>query len=123
VSRPARLRFRMPGAILVAAMIAFVGTLPIAGRAWYLAPVLLVPVLLGAWAWRSGTDVDAAGLHVRALIGQRDISWSRVAELSADPRGRAAALLTDGRVIRLTAVSGKDLPQVIAAGGQESTTD
>jgi len=114
----ASLRFRPPGAILAAAIVAFVGAIPLAGIAWYLAPVLLIPLLVIVWGWRAGTDVDASGLRVRAVAGRREVPWSRVAELSADRRGRAAALLTDGRVIRLTAVSRTDLPAVIAVGGQ-----
>jgi len=42
----ASLRFRPPGAILAAAIVAFVGAIPLAGIAWYLAPVLLVPLLV-----------------------------------------------------------------------------
>lgn len=119
MTRPPTMRFRPPGAVLVAAMIAFVSALPVAGLAWYLAPVLLVPLMVGIWAWRAGTDADDAGLRVRALFGTLDVPWSRVAELAADRRGRAAALLTDGRVIRLTAVGARDLPAVLRASGRE----
>ena len=111
------LRFRQNGAFLVAVMIAFVGTVPLAGARLAFAPLILVPLAIGVWAWRSGTDVDQAGLRVRALFGTRSIAWSRVAELAADPRGRVSALLTDGHVIRLTAVRATDLPAVMAAGG------
>jgi hypothetical protein len=113
------LRFRQNGAVLVAVMIAFVGTVPLAGARWALSPIILIPLAVGVWAWRSGTDVDAAGLRVRALLGTRSIAWSRVVELAADPRGRVSALLTDGHAIRLTAVRARDLPAVVAAAGQQ----
>jgi hypothetical protein len=117
VSPTERLRFRKSGATLVAALIAFVGAAPLAGSRWALTPILLVPLAVGAWAWRAGTDVDPAGLRVRALFGTNVVPWSRVAELSADPQGRAAALLTDGTMIRLTGVRAADLPSVVAAAG------
>lgn len=117
MSRTDSLRFRRSGATLVAALIGFVGALPLAGSRWVLTPILLVPLAVGVWAWRAGTDVGPAGLRVRALLGTTFIAWSRVAELAADPRGRAAALLTDGSMIGLTGVRATDLPTVIAAAG------
>jgi hypothetical protein len=119
VTASTALRFRQNGAILVAVLIAFVSTVPVAGAGWVYAPVILVPLVIGLWAWRSGTDVDAAGLHVRAVLGTRSIAWARVAELAADPRGRVSALLTDGNVIRLTAVRAADLPAVVTAAGEQ----
>lgn len=124
MSRTDSLRFRQSGATLVAALIAFVSALPLAGSRWALTPLLLLPVGFGVWAWRAGTDVDAAGLRVRALLGTTAIAWDRVAGLTADPRGRASALLTDGHEIRLTGVSAADLPAVVAAaGGHIDTPD
>jgi hypothetical protein len=113
------LRFRQNGAVLVAVMIAFVGFIPLAGASWVLAPLIVVPLAVGVWAWRSGTDVDDAGLRVRALLGTRAVAWSRVVELAADPRGRVSALLNDGHVIRLTAVRATDLPAVLRVSGQQ----
>jgi hypothetical protein len=117
VTASATLRFRQNGAVLIAVMIAFVGTIPLAGASWAFAPLILVPVAVGLWAWRSGTDVDEAGFRVRALFGTHAVAWSRVLELAADPRGRVAALLTDGHVIRLTAVRATDLPALLQASG------
>jgi hypothetical protein len=116
------LRFRQNGAILVAVMIAFVGTVPLAGAGWAFSPIILIPLAIGVWAWRSGTDVDTAGLRVRALFGTRAIAWSRVVELAADPRGRVSALLTDGHMIRLVAVRATDLPALVAAAGTKLVT-
>ncbi len=118
MSRSSYLRFRQPGALLVAALIATVAVLPAAGSRWYLAPLLIVPVLVLAWAWRSGTDVGRSGFRVRALLGSRLVPWSDVAELSADRRGRVSALLTDGKVLRMTGVTAQDLPVVIDTAGR-----
>ncbi len=51
------LRVRKTGALLVAAVIAFVGAVPVAGAGWQYAPILLIPAAVFVWAWRAGTDV------------------------------------------------------------------
>jgi hypothetical protein len=119
VSRKPALRVRKSGALLVAALIAFVSTLPIAGAGWQLAPIILIPLTLLLWVLRAGTDVSPDGLRVRALFGSTRVPWSRVDQLAPDERGRVSALLTDGMVIRLTGVTTANLPAVIAAGGQQ----
>jgi hypothetical protein len=118
VSRPA-LRVRKSGALVVAALIALVGAVPFAGARWQLAPLLLIPLAVLTWALRAGTDVGPGGLRVRALLGSTEIPWSRVDQLASDDRGRVSALLTDGKVIRLTGVTAANLPAVIAAGAQQ----
>ncbi|MDM4722884.1 PH domain-containing protein [Micromonospora sp. WMMA1363] len=110
-------RFRHNQAVLVAAVIAFIGALPLASARWYLLPVLLVPLAVGVWAWRAGTDADSHGLRLRALAGQRRIDWDRVVELTTDPRGRAVARLDDGIEVQLPAVRGTDLPRLVSATG------
>ena len=111
------LRFRRNGAIAVAALIAAIGALPLATAAWYLAPLALVPLAVALWAWRSGTDADADGLRVRALLGSRQVPWTAVAELAGDARGQAVALLRDGRTLPLPAVRTADLPRLVEASG------
>ncbi|MEV4716058.1 PH domain-containing protein [Micromonospora noduli] len=118
MSKPDTVRFRYNQAILVAAIIAFVGALPLANARNYLLPVLLVPLAVAVWAWRAGTDADARELRIRALVGQRRIEWDQVLELTTDQRGRAVARLDDGRQVVLPAVRGADLPQLVAATGQ-----
>ncbi len=116
------LRVRKSGALLVAALIAFVGTVPLAGARWELTPVLLLPLIAGVWAWRAGTDVFPDRLTVRALVGSTVIPWARVTELAPDARGRVAALLDNGNVIRLTGVTKSNLPAVLKAAGQQLST-
>ncbi|MFI6233302.1 PH domain-containing protein [Micromonospora sp. NPDC050784] len=118
MSKPDTVRFRYNQAILVAAIIAFVGALPLANARAYLLPVLLVPLAVAVWAWRAGTDADARELRIRALAGQRRIDWDRVIELTTDQRGRAVARLDDGHQVTLPAVRGADLPRLVAAAGQ-----
>ncbi|MET7947550.1 PH domain-containing protein [Micromonospora sp. NPDC005324] len=118
MSKPDTVRFRYNQAILVAAIIAFVGALPLANARDYLLPVLLVPLAVAVWAWRAGTDADARELRIRALVGQRRIDWDQVLELTTDQRGRAVARLDDGHQVTLPAVRGTDLPRLVAATGQ-----
>ena len=122
MSRPA-LRVRKSGALLVVALIALVGSIPLAGADLRLTPLLLIPLAALFWVLRAGTDVGPAGLRVRALFGSTDIAWSRIDQLAPDGRGRVSALLTDGKMIRLTGVTTANLPAVIAAGGQQLGPD
>ena len=115
------LRIRKSGALLVAAGIAFVGAVPLAGTRWALTPILLIPVAAFIWAWRAGTDVHRDELRVRAMIGSTGVPWERITELAPDRRGQVSALLDNGNVIRLTAVTTDNLPRVLAAAGQELT--
>ncbi|PYC67478.1 chemotaxis protein CheW [Micromonospora arborensis] len=118
MSKPDTVRFRYNQAILVAAVIAFIGALPLANARGYLLPVLLVPLAVALWAWRAGTDADARELRVRALVGQRRINWDHVLELTTDQRGRAVARLDDGQQVNLPAVRSVDLPRLVSATGQ-----
>jgi hypothetical protein len=113
------LRVRRSGALVVAALIALVGTLSVAGVRWSLAPILLIPLAFLAWALRAGTDVDADSLRVRALLGSTVVPWSQVAELAPDQRGRVSARLIDGTVVALAGVTTGNLPAVLQAGGQQ----
>jgi hypothetical protein len=119
VRSPETVRFRHHQAILVAAIIALIGAVPLVNGSPYLAPILLIPLAVAVWAWRAGTDADRQGVRVRALFGHRDVPWSSIAELAADPRGRVLARRHDGTVVPLTAVTRDDLPRLVAASGQE----
>jgi hypothetical protein len=119
VRRKPLLRIRKTGALMIAAVIAFVGAVPLAGAGWEWAPILLVPVAIFVWAWRAGTDVYADELRVKALFGVTRVPWDQIRELAPEPNGQIAALLENGNVIRLTAVTKDNLPRVLAAGRQE----
>jgi hypothetical protein len=103
---------------LVAALIAFVGTVPLAGVRWELSPILLIPLLAGIWAWRSGTDVYPDRLKIRALIGSTTVPWDRITELAPDRQEQISALLDNGNIIRLSGVTVGNLPVVLRAAGR-----
>ena len=125
-----RARFRYNVSICLAGILAFLGAIPVAtvgfghddvpAYAYVLLLILLVPLAVAVWGWRAGTDADPNGLRIRALISSRRIPWTDVALLG--PRGRRVyAQLTDGRAIKLAAVSPGDLPRLVAASGQQIT--
>ncbi|HEX6497753.1 MAG TPA: PH domain-containing protein [Micromonosporaceae bacterium] len=117
-----RVKFRHNASITVAAVVAFFGAIPVATYRWYLAPLLLVPLLVAVWGWRAGTDAGPDGLTVRALAGSRRVSWQRVAELVPVDR-RVVARLTDGSSLTLTAVPPSELGRLVAASGHQPTRD
>jgi hypothetical protein len=96
------------------------GAIPLLAASPLFAPLLLVPLLVAAWAWRSGTDVDTDGVVVRALLGQRRIPWSDVESLVPRQR-RVHARLVGGSFITLPAVTSADMSRVLAAAGQPVT--
>jgi hypothetical protein len=116
-----RIRFRQHSGLSVAGLVGFFGAVPLATARWYLAPILVVPIAVAVWAWRSGTDADAEGITIRALLGHRRLPWTRVAGFV--PRRRAVtAILNGGGAIRLPAVTPADLPRLIEAGGRHLTS-
>jgi hypothetical protein len=121
VTSTSKTKFRYHAALAVAGLIALIGAVPVASVAWYLTPILLVPLAVTWWAWQAGTDAGPDGLVVRALLGRRRIPWTAVEELGSDERGRAYATLADGMAVPLPAVTATDLPRLIAASGQQST--
>jgi hypothetical protein len=111
-------RFRHHSGIAIAGLVATFGALPFALSAWYLAPILLVPVAVALWGWRAGTDADADGLTIRALLGRRRLPWSRISGFVPQGR-RVLAVLEGGGAVPLPAVSPAELPKLLAASGQE----
>jgi hypothetical protein len=115
-------KFRYNAAITVAAVVAFFGAVPLATSRVYLLPIALVPILVGVWSWRAGTDVDPAGLRIRATFGSRFVPWSHVAALVPADRRRVYAILTTGRQVRLPAVGSAQLATFSGVAAEKATT-
>jgi hypothetical protein len=111
--------FRQPAALAFAGVIAAIGALPLLRASGWFVFVPLAAAAFAVWAWRSGTDATQEGLRVRALLGSREIAWSRVAALVPVPPDKVAAALTDGKRVILTAVRQQDLPKLVAASGKQ----
>jgi hypothetical protein len=112
-----RVRYRQHAGLAVAGLVGFFGALPFATTRWYLAPILLVPLAVTVWAWRSGTEADERGVTVRALFGVRRLPWACIAGFVPE-RGRVSAVLDGGGAVRLPAVTPADLPALLEASGQ-----
>ncbi|GAA1750069.1 PH domain-containing protein [Luedemannella helvata] len=112
------LRFRRSAAITVAAAVGFLGALPMLGGGPWYALILLVPLAIALWSWRSGTDVTPDGLVVRAALGSRRVPWSEVVELAPAPKGGVAVRLASGAVLTLPAVPTSALPAIASVGGE-----
>jgi hypothetical protein len=113
-----RVKFRHNSAISIAGLVAFFGAIPLATARWYLAPILLVPLAVGFWGWRAGTDADQTGVSVRALFGRRRLPWDQITGFAHANR-RVRATLAGGSAVPLPAVTPDDLPRLVAAGGQD----
>src|SRR5262245_56068778 len=67
-------RFRRSSAVTVAAVIAMIAGLSLATWApAYWLVLLVIPLAVAVWSWRSGTDVNRDGLTVKAALGRRRI--------------------------------------------------
>ena len=55
-------QFRRSSALTVAALIAAIAAIPALSWTPYLAVLLVIPLGVAVWAWRSGTDADESGL-------------------------------------------------------------
>jgi hypothetical protein len=115
-------RFRYNAAAAVACLVAAIGAVPLASAHWLFLPLVLVPLLVAGWAWRAGTDANANGLLVQALLGSRFVPWSQVEALVVGKRRRVYAKTTAGTAVRLPGVGPGDLPRLVAASGQELRT-
>lgn len=132
---PSKLRYRRSGATWLASVLALVFVFPFVGGVFVeldgvgraiLLPVagvaVLIPLAVAVWSLRSGVDVNADGLTVRALVGRRVVPWSRVTGFDASTP-TVYALLEGGSRLVLPAVRQVDLPQLLAVGGRELVSD
>jgi hypothetical protein len=110
--------FRKPAALAVTAVLALIGSVPLASEGGWLVIIPLVPLMVAVWAWRAGTDVNAYGIRVRSLLRNRVVTWEDVQALVPDQRGGVIAALTDHTALQLTAVRVADIPRILKASGK-----
>ena len=112
------LRFRHNAAVSVAGLIALIGGVPLLGAGLYFAPILLIPLAVVIWGWRSGTDADERGLVVRALLAKRGIPWTQIDAVVPDDR-KVQVQLANGKYVTLPAVSRNDIARLVEASGKK----
>jgi len=103
------MRFRHGGAERAAAVIWLAAGSAIATARWWLAPLLLLPLLAVLAAFRRGTDVDDSGVTVRGVLTSRHLAWDAVQDLRADGPRRVRLVRSDGQSIVLPAMRPADL--------------
>ncbi|MDN3239426.1 hypothetical protein [Glycomyces tritici] len=128
-----RLRIRRPAAVTGAAFVAWLTVLPLSVSLIVERPFLgafsavaglalmLVPVAVSLWAWRSGIDVTREGIAIRGLFSSRTIAWKHIDGFAHGHEG-VAAILDDQSQVRLHPLKPENLPQVLAIGGQDLRT-
>jgi hypothetical protein len=125
-----RLRIRRSAAITGAAFVAWLTVAPLslaliverplwgAFSAVLGAALILAPVAVSMWAWRSGVDVTAEGIAIRGMFSTRTIAWKHIDGFATGHEG-VAAILDDQSQVRLDPLKPENLPQVLEIGGQE----
>jgi len=73
----------------------------------------LLPILVIVFIARTSTVVDASGITVRAIFGQRTLPWTEVRGIAIS--GRNIYAVTDAGSVRLPCVRQTDLATVAAA--------
>jgi hypothetical protein len=69
----------MPRSALLAVGIFAICAIPLVSVSPWLLGLLLLPILAGIHVWRSGVDIDADGVAVRATFGSTTVPWEDVA--------------------------------------------
>jgi hypothetical protein len=106
------MRFRHGAAERAAAVIWLAAGSAVATARWWLAPLLLLPLIAVLATFRRGTDVEDSGVTVHALLTRRHLPWEGIQDLRAAGR-RVRLVRTDGRSIVLPAVRPADLAVLV----------
>ena len=99
---------------LAAVVVLTLGALPLALSSPYLAVVLLVPVAALVWVLRARVVADATTLEVSNGLGVHRLAWDDVAGFQVPGRGPVKLLRHSTGPLRLTAVSRRELPRLLA---------
>ncbi|MFT4126741.1 MAG: PH domain-containing protein [Gordonia sp. (in: high G+C Gram-positive bacteria)] len=100
--------FAVPAALLVTVFLAG------ASLVW-LGWTMVAPILLALWIARIKTVVTADGLRAVGTLGTTDLAWSEIDGLQFSRWHPVRAVRTDGRKVRLPALTFGDLPRLSAA--------
>ena len=110
-------RFRPERTTLAVVIVMTLGALPLALSSPYLAPVLLLPVVLAIWVLRARVVAADIGLEVCNGLGVRRYRWQDVDGFTVPDRGPVLLLPTTGKPLRLTALPRRELTRLLALTG------
>lgn len=112
---PARLR--MTRTAMIGVGILTVCMLPLVAVSSWLLVLLVLPVLAGVHVWRTGVDIDEAGVTVRATLGTVAVPWLQVSGVQVRGRGELWLVRRDGGSLRLPTLRVRDLGRLHEASG------
>ncbi len=110
-------QLRMSRSALIAVGIFSVCTVPLVSVKPWLVVLLALPVLAGFHVWRSGVDIDADGVTVRAAFGTTTVAWRDVAGIQIRGRGHLRLVRRDGAALRLPTLRVRDIHRLHEASG------
>ena len=99
---------------LAAVLVLALGSLPLALSSPYLALVLLAPLAALVWVLRARVVADATSLEVCNGLAVRRLAWDDVSGFRVPDRGPVVLLRHSDKPLRLTAVSRRELPRLLA---------
>lgn len=114
---PDRVRFGPDRIALIPVLVFFFGSLPIATSTLALGWVALLPVLCAVWVVRARVVAIAVGIEVCNGLRAHRIAWIDVEGFDVPKRGPVTLLRCEGRPLRLTALSRRELPRLLVVAG------
>lgn len=101
----------------------FLGTVPVATSSVFLLWLLLVPAACAVWVVRARVVAAPVGVEICNGLGVRRYAWADVDGFQVPRRGWVRLLSTSGDQRRLTSLSRRDLPKLIAIGEGSAAPD
>ena len=108
-----RVRFAPERIGLLPVMVFFLGSLPIAGSRSALNWVVLVPLACAVWVLRARVVAIPVGVEVCNGLRAHRVAWTDVEGFDVPKRGPVRLLRTQGRPLPMTALSRRDLPELL----------
>lgn len=109
-------RFAPERTTLAVVVIALLGSLPLTLSSRWFAPLLLLPVLAFVWVLRARVVGTQEGVEVCNGLRVRRLGWPEVDRFELPRRGPIVLHPLEGRPVRLTAMSRRDLRPLIETG-------
>ena len=113
---PERVRLRPDRIAYFPVMLFALGTLPLAVSSLWLLWLLVLPLACAVWVARARVVAAPVGVEVCNGLRVHRVAWADVEGFDVRRRGGVRLLRSDGRPLRLTAVTRRQLPLVLAVG-------
>ena len=109
-----RVRFGPERIALLPVLVFLLGSLPLASSDVRLAWVLLLPTACAVWVLRARVVAIPVGVEVCNGLRAHRVAWSDVHGVDVPRRGPLLLLRRGDRPLRMTALSRRDLPRLLA---------